>query len=129
MAFIRDIERVGSVDRIMNRRWEQHDPGELKPLISRVCRLDGQNASLFLPAEDLRVAEEFGSGLPDDLVEYNFKAFDSATDAALLQSNSDLVLPALYYTRRGGTGSISVFQEGLNQVDHEVLFLGELTVR
>jgi len=65
--FIRGIDRAHSVEDLMKRRW---GTTQTKPLLSRICRLDRQNAALFLPVLDVIGAQERGRGLPDEETEW-----------------------------------------------------------
>ncbi|KXX78121.1 Heterokaryon incompatibility protein 6, OR allele [Madurella mycetomatis] len=124
--FIRGIDRAASVENILNRRWGET---QAKPLLSRVCRLDGQNAALFLPVQDVVGAQERGRGLPDEPTEWSFEKWDKADSAwKRKQEGVDIMFEALYLPYRKGGAKVYIFNRNVNNVSEEVAFLGELTI-
>jgi len=125
--FIRGIDRAASIDKILNRPWGEM---QTKPLLSRVCRLDGQNAALFLPVQDVVGAQERGRGLPDESTEWSFEKWDKADSAwKRKHEGTDIMFEALYLPCAKGGVKVYIFNRNVNNVSEEVAFLGELTVR
>jgi hypothetical protein len=124
--FIRGLDRAGSVEAEMNREWGKR---QTKPLLSRVCRLDGQNAALFLPTADVIGAQERGRGLPDEQTEWSFERWDKPdSDWKTRHKGTDLMFEALYLPYGKGGSKVYIFNRNVNNVSEEVAFLGELTV-
>jgi hypothetical protein len=124
--FIQGIERAGSVEAEMNREWGKK---QTKPLLSRVCRLDGHNAALFLPTEDVTGAQERGRGLPDEETEWAFERWDKPdSDWKRRHEGTDLMFEALYLPYGKGGSKVYIFNRNVKNVSEEIAFLGELTV-
>ncbi|KAI1092525.1 hypothetical protein F5B19DRAFT_502241 [Rostrohypoxylon terebratum] len=124
-SFIGAIKSAGTVHKVMEQEWST---SRNKPMFSRVCKLDDQDAALFLPIEDTTDILKKKVGLPDDVVPWIFDSFPEVQDwFAERHTGSEVGIQAVYLHSIDKESKILISGTPIDQVSSEVAFLAELT--
>lgn len=126
-SFLNDVEKAKSVQKITSRRWERNDVADLKPFLSRICKLEKQDVSAFLPQSEIDNILG-GSHHTNDKHEVAYFANGLLTEEER-NSHSSLFFPAIVAVPKRGKPKFRILQPAVNLLDPETVFLGELHVR
>ena len=122
-SFVAEIDLIRSVEGAMNRAWPATQTDRM---LSRACRLDGQDPAFFLPAQAIRNYETCGLGFPDDEITWSFGSFlDENHDWKKRHPGTDFVFEALYSPR---LQTVFISSKNVHNVTEEIAFFGELAV-
>jgi len=121
--FVAEIERLTSIEGLMDRSWMATQTDRL---FSRICRIDDQDPALFLPTKALDNYRKSGLGLPDEKATWSFQSFrESGLDWKKRHPTTDILFEAVYLPR---TQTVFVSSKNVNNVTEEIAFLGEYAV-
>lgn len=125
--FLHDIELVGSIKNITSRRWELNDSTDSSRLISRICKLENQDVSMFLPQDYVNFLDKVHSTADSQPNQYYFASRGEITEQEVTDRTT-LVFPARYIVTKTGRAETRVFDKPVNALDEEVLFFGEFFI-
>ncbi|KAM5358865.1 hypothetical protein ACJZ2D_014924 [Fusarium nematophilum] len=123
-SFLNDVEKAKSVQNITSRRWERNAVAELKPFLSRICRLERQDVSAFLPQSEIDSILG-GSDNTNDKHEVAYFTNGLLTEEER-HSSTSVFFPAIVAVPKRGKPKFRVLKPAVNLLDPEVVFLGEL---
>ena len=125
--FLDEVDKATAIQNVVSRRWEQNTVADLKPFLSRVCRLEKQDAAVFLPQSSIDRAMG-GSHRTNDRHEVAYFTTGLLKEEER-HSRDTLFFPAIVAVPRNGKPKFRMEHPAVDLLDPEVVFLGELHVR
>jgi hypothetical protein len=111
---------------LMRKRWEGNSPEKMKPLLKRLCLLENQDPSIFLPLGYLDTLLDPNTH-DDEFLETRFNA--TMDDRGLGEySKTNLIVPGVLHITKRNQRQWVVFSPPGNSIDDEMMFFGELYV-
>lgn len=129
LDLVRDVEGISSMDRILSQRWQNHNDGEIDPLLRRVCQLDNQDTSILLPGNAIPNFGKWGDEFDMDVARVLQPRRVGDADSLIQTMNSGSIMwPAVFIPSTEGSRFVVFGEDEASQVDTELSFLGEFMV-
>ncbi|KAK9425919.1 putative Heterokaryon incompatibility domain-containing protein [Seiridium unicorne] len=123
-SFLDDLEQARSIKNVTSRRWERNSAAQLKPFLSKICNLEKQDVSVFLPQSNIDQILG-GSNRTNDKHEVAYFTSGLMSEEER-HSRTSLFFPAVVAVPKQGKPKFRMQVPAMNAQDPELAFLGEL---
>ncbi|KAK9788173.1 putative Heterokaryon incompatibility domain-containing protein [Seiridium cardinale] len=123
-SFLDDLEQARSIKNVTSRRWERNSAAQLKPFLSKICNLEKQDVSVFLPQSDIDQILG-GSNRTNDKHEVAYFTSGLMSEEER-HARTSLFFPAVVAVPKQGKPKFRMQVPAMNAQDPELAFLGEL---